>query len=238
MIARAPKPFPWLLSLGALILLAILVSLGVWQSQRLVWKEGLIRAADSAAEAEVLPLAKALLLDNPEFRQVLLTCPGLAKAPFVELQSILDGQSGTRLVSACHEISGRVILVDRGFIPAEVSERPAVDLDDTMPSVVHGVLRQVPAPSPLTPPPANGRFYARDTEAMALALKVEGRVESLSVYALSAVSPDFPTLVPGAPPVAFSNNHLGYALTWFGLAIALIVFYGVLLRRRLNAKDL
>ncbi len=238
MIARASKPFPWLLSLGALILLAILVSLGVWQSQRLVWKEGLIRAADSAAEAEVLPLAKALQLDNPEFRQVLLTCPGLAKAPFVELQSILDGQSGTRLVSACHEVSGRIILVDRGFIPAEVSERPAVDPDDTMPSVIHGVLRQVPAPSPLTPPPSNGRFYARDTEAMAMALKVEGRVESLSVYALSAVSPDFPALVPGAPPVAFSNNHLGYALTWFGLAIALIVFYGVLLRRRLNAKDL
>ena len=237
MTARAPKPFPWLLSLGALILLAILVSLGIWQSQRLAWKEGLIRAAETAAEAEVLPLAQALQLENPEFRQVLLTCRGLAQAPFVELQAILDGRSGSRLVSACHEASGVVILVDRGFIPAEVGARPPVDPADTMPVVVHGVLRQVPAPSPLTPAPANGRFYARDTGAMAEALKVEGPVEPLTVYALSPVSPGFAALSPGAPPVAFSNNHLGYALTWFGLAIALIVFYGVLLRRRLIAKD-
>ena len=37
---------------------------------------------------------------------------------------------------------------------------------------------------------------------------------------------------PVAPPAAFSNNHLGYALTWFGLAITLVVFYAALLLRR------
>ena len=37
-----------------------------------------------------------------------------------------------------------------------------------------------------------------------------------------------------APPAAFSNNHLGYALTWFGLALALVGFYIVLLRRTLK----
>ena len=42
---------------------------------------------------------------------------------------------------------------------------------------------------------------------------------------------------PSAPPAAFTNNHLGYALTWFGLAVALIAFYGALLRRRMTRKD-
>ena len=41
--------------------------------------------------------------------------------------------------------------------------------------------------------------------------------------------------MPSAPPAAFSNNHLGYALTWFGLALALVGFYIVLLRRKLTS---
>ena len=89
----------------------------------------------------------------------------------------------------------------------------------------------------LTPPPAEGRFYGRDAEAMARALKVEGRVSPFTVFATTSTNPDWQALKPSAPPAAFTNNHLGYALTWFGLAAALIAFYAVLLRRRLTRKD-
>ncbi|MNI10761.1 SURF1 family protein [compost metagenome] len=73
--------------------------------------------------------------------------------------------------------------------------------------------------------------------AMARTLNVEGPVAPFTVYATTSTNPGWPALRPVAPPAAFSNNHLGYALTWFGLAAVLIVFYVVLLRRRLSRAD-
>jgi surfeit locus 1 family protein len=68
---------------------------------------------------------------------------------------------------------------------------------------------------------------------MARALNVTGPVRPEAVFAVTAVNPEFPALRPSAPPAAFSNNHLGYALTWYGLALALVGFYvAVLIRRR------
>ena len=55
-----------------------------------------------------------------------------------------------------------------------------------------------------------------------------------TLFALTSSNPEWLALQPSAPPAAFSNNHLGYALTWFGLALALVGFYIVLLRRTLK----
>jgi surfeit locus 1 family protein len=235
-VAARPR-FPVVLTVLALVLLGVLLALGVWQVQRMQWKEGLIAGAEVAADRPPLPLADALKVENPEFRRVILTCRGLSAAPYVELQSIEDSNAGVRLVSACAVEGGPTLLVDRGFVAAEVSARPPVNAADTMPVVITGVLRRAPAPSALTPPPAEGRFYGRDAEAMARVLKIEGPISSFTVFATTSTNPDWLALKPSAPPAAFSNNHLGYALTWFGLAAALIAFYGVLLRRRMTRKD-
>lgn len=237
MTSAARPRFPVVLTVLAVALLGVLLALGVWQVQRMQWKEGLIAGAEAAAGQPPLPLDEALELENPEFRRVLLTCRGLSTAPYVELQSIEDGDAGVRLVSACAVANGPTLLVDRGFVSAEISARPPVKAADTMPVVITGVLRRAPAPSALTPPPAEGRFYGRDAEAMARALKVEGSISPFTVFATTSTNPDWAALKPSAPPAAFSNNHLGYALTWFGLAAALIAFYGVLLRRRMTRKD-
>ncbi len=237
MTSVARPRFPIILTILAVLLLGVLLALGVWQVQRMQWKEGLIAGAEAAAGQPPLPLTEALKLENPEFRRVLLTCRGLAAAPYVELQSIEDSDAGVRLVSACAVEGGPTLLVDRGFVSAEISARPPVNVGDTMPVVITGVLRRAPAPSALTPPPAEGRFYGRDAEAMARALKVEGPVSPFTVFATTSTNPDWGALKPSAPPAAFTNNHLGYALTWFGLAVALIAFYAVLLRRRMTRKD-
>ncbi|MBB4798353.1 surfeit locus 1 family protein [Brevundimonas bullata] len=238
MTAVRPR-FPIVLTILAVALLGVLLALGVWQVQRMQWKEGLMDGAEAAAGLPPLPLAEALKVDNPEFRRVILTCRGLGAAPYVELQSIENSDAGVRLVSACRpEGMEETLLVDRGFVPADISARPTVNADDTMPVVITGVLRRAPAPSALTPPPAQGRFYGRDAEAMARALKVEGPISPFTVFATTSTNPDWAALRPSAPPAAFTNNHLGYALTWFGLAAALIAFYVVLLRRRMTRKDI
>ena len=72
---------------------------------------------------------------------------------------------------------------------------------------------------------------AKRTSAMAEALGVTADVAPQTLYATTSSNPEWLALQPSSPPPAFSNNHLGYAITWFGLAIALIGFYVALLRR-------
>jgi surfeit locus 1 family protein len=236
MTAEATRArFPFGLTLAALLALALLCGLGVWQVQRMQWKNGLIAQAEAAAAA--LPEAPAYVFsaDDPEFSKVSLICPGLTTAPFVELQSIHDGQPGVRLISACrHPGYGQTLLIDRGFVAAGISARPPVSASRAPVQLVAEV-RSTPAPGPMALPPEGPHFFARDNAAMASALGLTEPVAPWTLFALTSSNPDWQALQPSAPPAAFSNNHLGYALTWFGLALALVGFYIVLLRRRLTS---
>lgn len=225
--------FPWGLTIASALLFVLLVALGVWQVQRLRWKQGLIAQAEAVATRPPAPLAEVLGEGSPEFRRVTVDCPGLATAPYVELQSIHEGQPGVRLISACPTEPGRTWLVDRGFVADAISSRPPVTADAT-PMRIEAVVRTTPAPGPMALPPEGRRFFARDAEAMARALGVTGRVSPLTLFATTSSNPEWLALKPSAPPAAFSNNHLGYAITWFGLALALAGFYIALLRRKLT----
>ena len=234
------KRFPWILTVLTVLALILLIGLGVWQVERLKWKEGLIAAADAAAAKPPAPLDQVLGANQDgadlEFRKALVVCPGLASAPFIELQSIHDGEAGVRLISACRPAGADFsLLIDRGFVGDGVTARPRV-VETTLPLVMVGEFRTFDKPGAMSPAPRDGRFYARDTAAMAKALNVTGPVRPEAVFAVTAVNPEFAALRPSAPPAAFSNNHLGYAMTWFGLAIALVGFYVALLRRR-TKKD-
>lgn len=234
-MAEPRARFPWGLTVAAATAFVLLCSLGVWQVQRLHWKEGLI--AKAAAAAALRPEAPAYVFGarDPAFHKVALICPGLSSAPFVELQSIHDGQPGVRLISACrHPGYGKVLLVDRGFVGEAVSARPPVSVSE-VPVQLTAEVRETPAPGPMAPAPDGGRFYARDNAAMARALGVAGEVAPETLYALTSTNPEWLALQPSAPPAAFSNNHLGYAITWFGLALALAGVYAALLRRRLTS---
>jgi surfeit locus 1 family protein len=228
------KRFPWILTLVVIPALAFLIGLGVWQVQRLAWKEGLIDQADAAATAPPAPIQTVLAAADPEFRRALVVCPGLATARFVELQSIHDGQAGSRLISVCRTPGvAAPFLIDRGFIGDETTARPRV-AESSLPLSLLVELRRTPrAGGGMTPPPANNRFYARDSAAIARALGVEQPSE-FTLFALASSNPEIAALNASAPPAAFANNHLGYAMTWFGLAIALVGFYVALVWRRLR----
>ena len=236
------RRFPWGLTVVCALAFAVLVSLGVWQVQRLQWKEGLIAEAEAAATRPPVSLYDLADSGDPqEFRRVTIACPGLASAPYVELQSIQDGQAGVRLISACpiETETGMAIapvwLVDRGFVADTISARPPV-LQNADLVTVTAMVRDTPPPGPMAAAADGGHFYARDTAAMAEALGVTAEVAPQTLFALTSSNPEWLALKPSAPPAAFSNNHLGYAITWFGLALALVGFYIALLRRQLGSK--
>lgn len=226
--------FPWVLTILSAVAFVVLIMLGVWQVQRLQWKEGLIARAEAVAGNPPAAPSEALQSDNPEFSRVALSCPGLAAAPFVELQTIHEGQPGVRLISACrHPGYPQTLLVDRGFVADEISARPPVGASDAAVQLVAQV-RETPSPGPMALAAEGRRFFARDNTAMARVLGVEGPVAPWTLFALDSSNPEWPALKPSAPPAAFANNHLGYAITWFGLALALLGVYIALLRRKLS----
>ncbi|HEX8233867.1 MAG TPA: SURF1 family protein [Caulobacteraceae bacterium] len=226
--------FPWGLTLAVALLLPLLIALGVWQVRRLAWKQDLLARIEAVKTAPARPLGQVLEQagasgQSAGFAKATVYCAGIATAPYVELQSIMDGQPGVRLISPCRTADG-ALLVDRGFV-AEVSARPPVAPSGDVLSVT-GVLRDADRPGPFTPAPRAGRFYGRDIPAMARALKVESPLPYMLV-AETSTNPGWRALRPAPLPGDIPNNHLGYALTWFGLAAALAATYaGMLLSRR------
>jgi surfeit locus 1 family protein len=232
-MTESGKSVPWLLIALVVPALAVLIALGVWQSQRLVWKADLIARAEAAAGMPPRPLADVLGAPDPEFRKALVLCRGLPTAPFVELRSIHEGQPGFRLISACvPEGSTETFLVDRGFVPESVADRPRL-APSTLPLSLTVELRRTPVQGGMTPAPEGRVFYGRDTAAMAEALGA-APPSGFTLYALVTPNPEVEAVVASAPPAAFSNNHLGYALTWFGLALALLGVSTAFLFRRMR----
>ncbi len=232
--------FPVGLTAATAIALAILIGLGVWQLQRLKWKEAILAHVAALQSAPARPLEP--LLDaaargrDVGYTRVRATCPGLASAPFLQLYAIREGEAGWRLISACEVASLRYrsILVDRGFVADAQAARPKVDPADRRPVELSGVLR---APekgsvfSPANQPQAN-RWFTRDVPAMARALGAS-QPAPVMLFAETATNPELPALVPAPLPTSIPNRHLEYALTWFGLAGGLAgVYAAVLLKRR------
>lgn len=214
------------------IALAMLVALGVWQLQRLAWKRDLLAHIGALQSAPARPIDQVLTTDaGLDFARVTVACPGLASAPYVKLYSLVDGQIGVRLISACVLTTGPYgsVLVDRGFLAETVTQRPAQSVS-TVPTAVTGVLRQPDKANFVTPAPQNDQWYARDVAAMAKTLKAD-RPAPVMLFAETSTNPELKGLQPIAVPAEISNRHLEYALTWFGLAAALLGVYSAVLVR-------
>lgn len=232
--------FPVGLTVAVGIALVILLVLGTWQVQRLKWKEGLLQRIAALQAAPAQPLGP--VLDrvakgaDADFTRVRAICPGIATAPYLELYSLRDGQAGSRLISACRVDSAeyRSVLVDRGFVGDTVSARPPVDAAATAPVEVVGVLRNPEPGNAFSPPNRPDRWFVRDLPAMAAALKAPD-VAPMTLMAETATNPEWKALVPAPIPADIPNRHLEYALTWYGLAAALVgVYAAMLFRRRKN----
>ena len=229
--------FPVGLTVAVGIALVILLALGTWQVQRLKWKEGLLHRIAALQAAPAQPIGPVLDRvaqgGDADFTRVKAICPGIAAAPYLELYSLRDGQAGSRLISACRGDSAeyRTVLVDRGFVADTISARPPVDAAATAPVEVVGVLRQPEPGNAFSPPNRPDRWFVRDLPAMAAVLKAPDPAP-LTLMAETATNPEWKALVPAPIPADIPNRHLEYALTWYGLAAALLGVYAAMLFRR------
>jgi surfeit locus 1 family protein len=210
--------------------LAVLVALGIWQLQRLAWKDALIaeRQARSAAPAMTLPAE----IDDPEalaFTRVRVRGSFLHEAEMYLVARPLAGRPGLHVVTPLVLEDGRALLVDRGWVP-EARKDPATRAEGQLAGVVEleGLLRigGWTGYSWLKPEnqPAENVWYRVEPAAMAEAADLARAVTA--VY-LDAGPAENPGGLPkgGQTRVHMANDHLGYAITWFALAVALVAVY-------------
>lgn len=239
--------WPGLVTLAAL---AVLVSLGVWQLQRLAWKEDLIARIEARTHAEPVPLPpESSWLQGEwaeeEYRPVRVS--GTYRHDhevYVHGNAVL-GSGGARMgrfvMTPLQTDEGALVFVNRGFIPAELERDPAAFAEwqredrgrADQPVTVTGLLRLRQERGWFVPEdaPDKGEWFVRDPVAFAAALGLQ-RVAPFTVDTFREEGREgWP--VGGLTVVSFPNNHLDYAFTWFGLAVVLAVIFILFARRRL-----
>ena len=218
------RPYPGL-TIACAILFAILCGLGTWQLERLQWKLALIATVNGHMAAAPISLADILAMnpDDAQYRRV--TVRGRfdhTKEAYV-FTTDASGAAVYHVLTPFQMDDGKLLMVDRGEVPKEKldpASRAAGNPDGDV--GVTGVWRVPDAPGAFTPPPdpAHRIWYARDLASI-------GAADHLVLSAPVLVEADA-TPNPGGWPkggqtvVSFRNQHLSYAVTWYGLAIVLL----------------
>lgn len=246
MTARSRARGILLPTIFALAGLAVLAGFGVWQLERKSWKENLIAQMSARLTAAPQPLPPrerwpGLAQDIDEFRRVVFPAEfldgesALVYTPGSALRPDVSGP-GYWVMSPARLPGGSVVIINRGFVPLEKKQTvPTAPGDHGVIDVV-GALRWPEARGLFTPAddPRQDVWYARNPQAIAAA-KNWGEV---APFYIEQETPHAPAGLPRAGKLAISlpNNHLQYALTWFGIAGALVAVYLVWLFGRLRRR--
>ena len=218
------------------VMLPVLIALGTWQVFRLDWKLDLLQRIDDRLQSAPAPLPVTVAVpEDWDYRPVTLQGALLHDAELELLSQFDNGRVGVHLIVPLvrsDDPDAPPVLIDRGWVPQEPLD---TDIDrPSSPTVITGIAR-VPDPQGLFVPandPAAGNWYWRELPAMGQAAGFD-MVAPVIVEAARTEDGSLP--LGHHADVLISNNHLKYALTWYALAIALLVIY-VAYRRR-SRKD-
>jgi len=232
--------------IAVLAALAILLSLGTWQVQRLHWKEGLLAdIAERRAAAPVpLPEIEAIAKSGGDIEYRRISVAGsFDHAKERHFFATFEGQTGFYVYTPMTLADGRILFVNRGFVPYEMKD-PASRAAGEVPGeqTVTGYARaRLPGkPSMIVPEndPAKNIFYWKDLDAMVSTTGLDAsKVVPFFVDADASLANPGGWPKGGVTQFDLPNSHLQYAVTWYGLAVALVaVVVGAWLRRRRPAS--
>jgi surfeit locus 1 family protein len=232
---------PTILTVAAL---GVLIGLGTWQLQRKAWKDGLLAQIAERMAAPAIPFAEALARarkgEDLEYTRVAV--PGRWMQPREwHLWVPTSSGPGWHVYAPLVTAAGPIVIINRGFVPdarREPQSRPEPAPEGDV--AVVGLLRKPEVKGTFTPDNAPDRnmWYWRDLAGMAQSLPSDGRAEVAPFFLDAERSAAASPLAPqgGATLLNIPNNHLQYAVTWYGLAATLVGVYAAFawttLRRR------
>jgi surfeit locus 1 family protein len=223
-------------ALMSFVMVLVLLGLGTWQVRRLAWKEAILAQIARAEAAPPAPLQPAA---GP-FTKVAVTGRLMHDKAALYGADVRDTPAGPELGAALIEPLQRdgdvPILVDRGWVPLKPS-RPVAMPDGIV--TVAGFVYPPAAPGLFSARDdvAGRHFYTLDPAAIGAALGFD-RVAPFILVALGAPPAPGQTVVLPIPAEHLPrppNNHLQYAITWYGLAAALVVIFIVWARKAAHA---
>ena len=225
------------------VALAALVGLGTWQLQRKAWKEGLIDTLETrliAAPVDLPPRARWPSL-NPtadEFRRVKFAAtlvPGEEALVYASGSAFRPDVTGPGywVFAPARLAGGGTVVVNRGFVP-EGRQHPVSRAEGATkgPHEMVGVLRWPEAAGWFAPShdAARNLWFVRDPPAIAAA---KGWTDVPPFYVeLESPQPAGGLPQPGPLKARLRNEHLGYAITWYGHAVVVIVMFAFWLYSR------
>jgi surfeit locus 1 family protein len=214
---------------------------------RLAWKQGLIGSIAERTQLDPVPLsvveARAAEGGDPEYTRV--TATGLLlNGRELHLYAFDEKYGpGWHILTPLQRADGSIVFVNRGYVPNELSnpaERQAGQLEGEVEIV--GLVREPETPTTFTPTndPAKNVWYWRDLDAMAdAALGPDHANVAPFVIDAQTTSPSVPGDWPkgGTTRLELPNRHFEYALTWYGLAAALVGVFTVFAVSRWRGSD-
>lgn len=214
-----------MLTVFSALAFAALISLGVWQLHRLEWKEGLIAKTEARTHAEPIAFDEATnrISDGEDLEYQPVRISGEFRYDLeAKVFGVFDGVAGAYLFTPLVH-HGRIVYVNRGFAPQDALEsgdvgRPQGEVEIT------GLLRYPERPKPPASwfqpkgQSADGLWFIRDP----LQLGARNSLDPVPYYVDSFASSGAKWPKGGTTQIDFPNNHFQYALTWFGLAAALL----------------
>ncbi len=218
-------------AISTVLMLAVLIGLGTWQVYRLRWKQGILDQVATAEAAPPIPLQA----DPAPYTKVSVT--GRFRFDKVaqfgaEVRDLKAGPTmGYQQLVPLQRDGKPPVLVDRGWVP----QRRTIPLDNPPGDVtVTGYVRPREVQHWFSPTDDSEvrQFYTLDPAAIGAAIGAPNLVP-FTLVALGTSQPEtYPapeTHLPRPP-----NNHLSYVITWYGLAVALAVIFGVWARKAIG----
>jgi surfeit locus 1 family protein len=227
----------------ALVVLIALVSLGTWQVNRLAWKEGLISDIELRVKAPPLEFAEWLAATPGEDYWPVTISGTYRHEGERHFFATHKGQSGYYVYTPLQIAAGAFVFVNRGFVPFDRKDAATrIEGQTTGLVTVDGLARTAPEarPSSVVPDndPTKNLFYWKDLKAMASSAGLPANANVLSGFIDAAAPATPPSGLPqgGVTLVELPNNHLQYALTWYGLAATLVTIWSVMAFRHFRRK--
>jgi surfeit locus 1 family protein len=211
------------------LIFVTLASLGTWQIKRLFWKLDLIARVEQRVHAPAAPAPsrerwQQINAASDEYRHVSITGKFLYTLT-TRVQASTELGGGFWLLTPLRNVDGSVVLVNRGFVSSQAPKQAPNKTSSESPLVtVAGLLRisELGGSFLRRNDPANNHWYSRDVQAIAAARGIT----DLAPYFVDADSGSLELNAPehavgGLTVIAFPNNHLVYAITWYALALML-----------------
>mgnify|MGYP001766181564 CR=1 FL=1 len=233
-------------AIAAALVVAVLASLGTWQLHRLAWKTELIATATERSRAAPITapsLAEAATAPEAlDWTPVRLTGRFLADADF-PVHAILGeprgrfGGPGVWMMTPLLRDDGSIVWVNRGFVPRRGRDLAPAAAPPTGAVSLAGILRRPEPRGPHTPAddPAHRLWFVRDPAVLSAAAGLDvARTAPYTIDASADLTPPEGLPQAGETRLTYPNDHLGYAVTWYGLAAACVAVFAVFARGRLK----